>query len=179
MSNQYFNFSYDPVRQGYDSDTWSTVLGVPVVANHKLVLANSEIIHKSDLLRGEFTFGITAPAPALTHDMKIGLAQNNAESFMGFIILNDTIRAEVNLNAQLDDFQPLTWDDSWTDTNTEFRIKWEAGKVDFFINGQFKWTNSSDLVTNDPMNLYIFNDTAAAVPLYVNYINVEGVQSMI
>jgi len=175
MSNQYFNFSYDPIRQGYDSTTWNTILGVPVVAAGKLSIANAGIIHYADILRGDFIFNVNISAPAAGDDIKIGLIEYNKDAYLYFKIEDDVFTAETSNGVDTNSIS-LTWDSSWDNTDTEFRIKWEAGDVTFFIGGQFKATLSDITIPGDPLSLYVYSDSTN--PLLLKYIDAKDIQSM-
>jgi len=184
MSNQYFNFAYDPVRQGYDSNTWNTILGVPVVINNQLSLEKAEIIHYADLLRGDAIFNISMSAPAVGDDVKIGFSEEISGSISYFRVIDDVLEAVVSNGTTLKT-QVIDWDTTWSNTNIEFRVWWEAGSVKFYIEGQlmanFGEISTLDVpiitIPNVPMSLYLYNDSAD--PLSVKYITVKGVQSLV
>ena len=180
MANQYFNFYYDAVRQGYDSNTWNTLLGVPVVLSNQLTLTGASIMHFADILRGDAVFNINVSEPTAGDDAKIGFKEENGDIFAYFKILNDVLTAETSNGTTVESIA-ITWEDIWTSTNTEFRIKWEAGAVHFYIGGQWKATigDESDLnvpvsvVPGTPMSLYLYNDSND--PLKLKYISIKGI----
>ena len=184
MANQYFSFYYDPVRQGYDTDTWTTLSGVPVVAANKLSLTNASILHFADLFRGDVSFKINIAEPTAGDDRKIGLTEYNQGSFLYFKIADDVLTAESS-DGTTTKSVVIPWNSDWTSADTVFRIKWEAGMATFFIGGQFKVTlndaSSLDVPTTvipgGPLSLYVDNVGAGA--LLVSYIEVLGVQSAI
>ncbi|MFA7301831.1 MAG: hypothetical protein WC069_05995 [Candidatus Shapirobacteria bacterium] len=177
MSNKFFNFYYDPVRQGYDTNTWSTLLGVPAIVSNKLQLVNAGAIHFADLLRGEAIFNVTMPEPANTHDMAFGFIEYNKNAWARFRINDENVIAEIS-NGGTDDFELCAWNSDWNDAPVEFKIKWEAGMVTFSIGGEMKWQTTDRInIEGDPMSLYVYNNTAAAVPMDVSYIIAKGVQS--
>lgn len=178
MSNQFFNFYYDPVRQGYDANTWSTLSGAPVVVANKLRLVNASAIHYADILRGEATFCVTMPTPVNGQDMAFGFMQYNKNAFARFRINDDQVIAEIS-NGGTDDFALCTWNTDWNNTPVEFKIKWEAGVVTFSIGGEKKWETTDRInIEGDPMSLYVYNNTAGAVPMDISYIEVKGVQNL-
>lgn len=183
MSNQYFNFYYDPVRQGYDLNTWKTLLGIPAVVGNQLTLANAGVIHFADILRGEATFNINISTPVAGDDIKVGFKEENKDEFAYFKVADDVLTAEISDGTTVESVA-ITWNTDWNLTNTEFKIKWEAGKVTFSIGGVVKAQigEQSTLnipvstVPNDPMNLYIYSDCAN--PLLLKYIDVKGISSL-
>ena len=184
MANQYFNFYYDPVRQGYDTDTWKTLSGVPVVAANKLSLTSAGILHFADLKRGDVSFMINVAAPQAGDDRKIGIIEYNKGALLYFKIADDVLTAECS-DGITTKSTIIDWVSDWTSTDTVFRIKWEAGVATFYVGGEFKvqLTNSSILdipvisIPSDPMSLYVDNQTATA--LLITYIEVLGVESAI
>lgn len=185
MSNQYFSFYYDPVRQGYDTNTWNTITGVPVVVAGQLKLDNAGIIHFADLLRGEAVFSLNFTEPQAGDDVKVGFIENNKGEYAYFKIADDVLTAEIS-NGTNSKTSVIPWVADWTSVNTEFKIKWEAGLVTFSIGDQFKVclddTSGTDAIAElsvpgDPMSLYAHCDSTS--PLFINYIDVKGVQSML
>ena len=183
MSNQYFNFYYDPVRQGYDANTWNTVLGAPVVNSNQLKFQNSGAIHFADILRGDSVFNINISAPAAGDDIKVGFIEANKGEFAYFKVADDVLTAETYDGVTTKSIV-IDWDGDWSLTNTEFGIKWEAGMVIFSIGGAIKATVSTNslldvpksIVPSDPMNLYVYSDSTN--PLLLKYINIKGIQSL-
>lgn len=182
MANQYFNFYYDAVRQGYDTNTWTTLSGAPVVAANQLKLDGAGILHFADLLRGDASFSVSMAAPAAGDDAKIGLTEYNKGAYLYFKVADDVLTAECSDGTTIKSVV-IPWVADWTDTDTVFRIKWEAGMATFFIGGQLKVTMNDlsvldipdTVIPGDPMSLYIFNNSAA--PLLINYIEVLAIQS--
>jgi len=184
MSNQTFNFYYDPVRQGYDTDTWTTLSGAPVVAANKLSLTNAGILHFADLTRGDASFAITMAAPVAGDSAKIGFIEYNKGAFLYFNVTDDVLTVESS-NGTISSTTVVDWNSDWTNTKTVFRIKWEAGMATFYIGSQFKLTLSDTyvleiptvLIPGDSMSLYVDKPSAGA--LLVSYIEAMGVQSSI
>lgn len=184
MSNQLFNFYYDPIRQGYDSNTWSTLIGAPVVVGNKLSLDGAGILHFADLLRGDVTFNINMATPQAGDDVKIGLTEYNKGAFLYFKVADDILTAESS-DGTTTYSVAIDWNTDWNGADTEFRIKWEAGTASFSIGGNIKATLSETItldipitaIPGDPMSLYVHNDSAGA--LLIKYIEVKGVESSI
>ena len=183
MSNQYFNFYYDPVRQGYDANTWNTTLGAPIVASNQLKFQNAGAIHFADILRGEVTFNINISAPVAGDDIKLGLVEANKGEFAYFNVTDDVLTAQTS-DGTTTYSVVIDWDTDWSATNTEFKIKWEAGLVTFSVGGNIKATISTSstlgvpvsVVPSDPLNIYVFSDCTD--PLLLKYVDVKGVQSL-
>ena len=182
MSNEYINFYYDPARQGYDTDTWSTLSGAPVIVSNKLRLKNSSIAHFADLLRGDITFKINVNAPIAGDSVTFGLAFKNDTETISFQITDNVLSAVVTTDDGTTTSTVIPWDTNWNNTDTAFRIKWEAGIVTFYIGGQFKavfanTATNQNAVPDEPMYLYALSNSAAA--LLIKYIEVMGAQSAI
>lgn len=182
MANQYYNFYYDPTRQGYDLDTWSTTLGAPIVVANHLKLDEAGCIHYASLLRGDFSFSLNLQTPAAGDVHFFGLALINRDSFVAFSIVDDVFTAEVSLGA-LVGTETITWNADWANTDTVYRIKWEAGTARFYIGGQLKATigdavplgTPTVVVPGDPLSITLSSDSIT--PILVNYIEAKDVQS--
>ena len=173
MANQYFNFYYDPVRQGYDTTTWTTLSGVPAIAANQLNLLNAGVIHFADLLRGEALFDVTFHAPTAGDDTKFGFFEPNKNAYLYFKIAGNVLTAEASDGTNTKSVV-IAWDSSWTNASTDFKIKWEAGRAIFTVNGQYKTVIEDISVSGDPMSLYANSNTTI---LHINYITVKSVQS--
>jgi hypothetical protein len=176
MSNQYYNFYYDPIRQGYDLDTWSTITGAPVVASNVLSLDAASVIHYADILHGDSTFSINISEPAAGDDIVFGFHDLNQVAGVGFRVTDDDLYADAFIGANITSTL-IAWEAGWTDINTEFRVKWDAGRAIFYINGTERVVTSDENVPGGTLNLYIKSDSTN--PLSLNYIIVKGVQNLI
>jgi hypothetical protein len=184
MSNQFYTFAYDPVRQGYDSNTWNTILGVPVVINNQLTFKAAGAQHFADILRGDAIFNISISAPAAGDDIQVGFMGQNGASYAYFNIVDDVLTAETS-DGVTTKTVTIPWSTAWSNTNTEFGIKWETGLVTFSIGGQYQAkigeTSTLDVPTStvpgDPMSLYIYSNSTN--PLSLKYIDIKSIQSLI
>jgi len=182
MANQYYNLNYSPIAQGFDSGTWRKLYGdVSVVAN-KLQLTKAAIIHYGDILRGDAIFNINIAAPFASGDSKFGFIQYSKNTYAYFKINGPVLTAETSDGVTAYS-EVIQWQASWTDTDTDFRIKWESGSVKFYIGGQLMVTICESnllnipvsVVPNDPMSLYISSDSTDLFLL--NFITVKSIQS--
>lgn len=176
MANQYINFLYDPSKQGYSNTEWHTIIGDVAVSGGQLILSKAEAIHYGDVLRGDFHFVVTLETPVLDDNIKIGLIQYNKNEYAYFKIDQGVLSAEVS-NGTDTVSHVIPWVADWSGVKTDFRIKWEAGMVTFYIGGQFKYTHSGIEVPNDVMSLYLASDSINTFLL--DYIVAKGVQSFI
>lgn len=185
MSNQYFNFYYDPTSQGYDPLSWRSLYGTPAIVGTRLSIGSSTIIHLAQVLRGDFAFNLILTAPASGDDRQIGLIQYNKNEYAYFRIVNDALTAETS-DGTTSYSVPITWQSAWTGVATDFRIKWEAGAVKFYINNTLQATidyaTSLDIPTSvvpgDAMSFY-FSDFSSSAPILLNYIQAKAIQSYI
>jgi hypothetical protein len=174
MSNTYSNFYYDPVRQGYDTTTWTTLLGVPAVVASQLSLHAAGIIHFADLLRGEAAFNVSFHAPTAGDNTKFGFIQLNKDAHLLFKIAENVLTAESS-NGTTTNSVVIAWDSTWTNANTEFKIKWEAGRATFSIGGQYKTVIEDASIPGDPLSIYAYSNNATS--LLINDIIVKGIES--
>lgn len=175
MSNQYFSFAYDPIRQGYDSNTWSTISGAPSVVSNVLSLQTASIIHFADILHGDATFSINISEPAVGDDIEFGFYDINQLAGLGFRITDDALFVDTFFGSEITSVA-IDWDTAWSNEYTDFRIKWEAGRGVFYINGIERVVTSDISVPGNALNLYVSSDSTN--PLSLKYINVKGVQNL-
>lgn len=174
MSNQYFNFYYDPVRQGYDLSSWRTLSGEPTVHNSHLDFKASGALHYGDILRGDAYFGINMPAPVAGADHKFGFIQYHKNAYLYFKVSGIVFSAEAS-DGTTTSSSVIEWQSDWTDADVEFRVLWEAGTAKFYVNGNLQATLEGVSVPGDPLSLYFAN--ATMVSSYINYIDVKQIQS--
>lgn len=184
MSNQYYNFNYSPVAQGFDNSTWRNLYGDVAVVNGKLQFTKASIIHYGDILRGDATFNINIAAPLADGDTRFGFIQYSKNTYAYFHISGSVLTAETS-DGVTSSSVIIPWESQWTDTDTDFRIKWESGAVRFYIGGQLLVTiGESNLleipisvVPNDSMSLYLSSDSTDLFLL--NYISIVGIHSFL
>jgi len=176
MANQFFNISYDPSKSGYDNSSWHTIHGDAYVTGGKLRLDKSEIIHYGDILRGDFYFSVKLQTPAIDDNIKIGLIQYSKNAYLYFKIDQGVLTAETS-NGVNTTSQVIDWVSDWSDTDTEFRIRWEAGMATFYIGGQFKYRVSDITVPNVPLSFYLASDSTNIFLL--DYILGKSIQSFL
>lgn len=154
--NSRTNFYYDPIRQGYDTNLWRTLFGVPaVVAGNRLSVNNAAIVHYGDIMKGEFTFNLYVPdAPGGNDSRVIGLYEPNTQAYIVFTI-GGTLSGDVSNGTDTASTGTITWDSSWTGVNTNFRIRWEAGTAKFFIGNSQVGAISDVAVPSGPLSLYV------------------------
>jgi len=176
MSNQYFNFYYDPIRQGYDTSTWKTLFGTPPQpsSNRLEVAPLSSFVHYGDILRGDAKFSLTISAPASGAAKKFGFVQLNRNAYIYFKILNDVLTAETS-DGTTTNSTVIEWQTGWSSAKTDFGIKWEAGRATFSVGGIEQAVISDASISGDPLSLYVENTGGDVMPL--NNIVVKGIQS--
>lgn len=177
MSNEYYNFYYDPVRQGYDSDTWSSTLGVPVISNNYLILNQAYAVHFADLLRCEVVFSVNIETPVNGMIKEFGLVSYNKNSYIKFNLTDDQLTVQTSPDGgNTENLETVVWNADWSSSDIEFKIKWEAGKATFYINNEYKWSFSNAFVPNDPLSVFVSSEDAIN-DLKIKYIDVTGIQS--
>ncbi|MFA7301832.1 MAG: hypothetical protein WC069_06000 [Candidatus Shapirobacteria bacterium] len=176
MSNEYINFSYDPSKNGFSTSEWHSLYGTVSVSGGKLLFNKSAIIHYGDILRGDISFSMNIPAPATGIDTRFGLTLYSKGAYILFSINDTTLTATSSDGTNITSVG-IDWQDSWTDADTVFRIKWEAGMVSFFVAGNLEACINDISVSGDPMSLYVIADGEDETTL--NYITIKGVQSYV
>lgn len=185
MANKYYNFYYDPVQQGFDALAWRTLYGSAPVVTNQLTLSNTAVIHLAQILRCDAYFNVTLTAPVSGDDKKFGLIQYNKNAYIYFHVYNDTLLAETSDGVTAYS-TPITWATAWSGVPTEFRMKWEAGAVKFYVGGNLQtiiaYSAPLDIVEStvpgDPLSLFL-SDFSSVTDLVLNYIDVKEIQSYI
>lgn len=178
------NFVYDPIRSGYDANSWRTISGAPAVASSgRLLIDNgvgidSSAIHYADFCKGDVSFNINVPAaPAAGDSRYFGVAALNSSAYIRFFV-GTSLYCQTSDGSTTTTSSALTWDDTnWTGANIVFRIRWEAGTAKFFIQGAQVYAVTDDSVPYGPLSLYLFDDST--LPMTVGDINVRGAQSLV
>lgn len=174
MSNKYTNFYYDPQREGYDASVWRTINGEPTVGANQLRLSLASVIHYSDIWRGDITMNLNIPVPASGARKSFGLIQLNKNAYLYFDITNTTFSAKTS-NGTTTNSVTITWQSDWSSTNTDFRIKWEAGTAKFFVGGVQQAAISDISIPGDPLSFYINNGNVDTITL--KYIQAKSIQT--
>ena len=175
MSRNFYNFYYDPYRQGYDSTIWRTLWGTPTVVDNKLILNTATAIHFADVLRGQYVFRVTVPsAPSAGHSRSFGLYHPGKGAYALFDVSGAVFSVKTSDGVNTTS-TAVTWQSAWTNTSIEYTVRWEPGTVKFFVNGSFAATISDVSVVGVPMSLYASNNTWD--DLAVSYIDCIGLQS--
>lgn len=175
MSRNFYNFYYDPYRQGYDSTIWRTLWGTPSIVNNKLILNTATAIHFADVLRGQYTFSVNVPsAPSAGHSRSFGLYHPGKGAYALFDVTGSVFSVKTS-DGSNSSSTTITWDSAWTAANIEYAIRWEPGTAKFFVNGVRVATISDISVVGVPMSLYVSNNTWDDLSLA--YIDCVGLQS--
>ena len=172
------NFYYDPIRQGYDTNLWHTIFGVPaIVAGNRLSANNAAIVHYGDIMKGEFTFNLYVPdAPGGNDSRIIGLYEPSTSAYIVFTIGTD-LSGDVSNGSDTATTGAITWDSSWTGVNTNFRIRWEAGTAKFFVGDTQVGAISDVAVPAGPLSLYISD--VSGTTMTVGDISAKNIQTYI
>lgn len=176
MSNKYTNFYYDPLREGFDLSVWRVIDGEPMVGANQLRLSMASITHYGDLWRGDVTMNLNIPVPATGARKSFGLIQINKNAYLYFNI-TDTIFSAKSSNGTDTNSVTITWQSAWSSTNTDFRVKWEAGTAKFFVGGIQQAAISDISISGDPMSFYIKNDNPDVITL--KYIEAKSIQTWV
>lgn len=172
------SFYYDPQRQGYDTTLWRTLYGSPVISGGALVFNVAAAYHFGDCKRGDFVFGVTVPsAPAAGHFRQWGVYSYSLGAYLLFDVTNDVFSVKTSDGLGNTNSTAVTWQSAWTATETEFRVKWEAGRAVFYVGGVEQAVISDDSISGRSMSLYISNTTEDGLKFH--YIDASAIQSYI
>lgn len=175
------SFYYDPIRQGYDTNSWRTISGAPAVAGSGRIVVDAgtgipgSAIHYADFLKGDISFNINIPsAPAAGDTRYFGVSAPNTSAYIRFAV-GASMTFQTSDGATATESSALTWDSALTGANAEYRIRWEAGTAKFYINGSLQYAVSDASVPSGPLSLYLYDNSNTAMT--IGDINVRGTQS--
>lgn len=176
------SFYYDPIRQGYDTNSWRTISGAPALVGSRLSIDNSagigaSTIHYVDFVKGEMVFDVNVPtAPTTGTNREFGAMAPNTSAYILFSF-GATLTAKCSDGITTTSSSAITWNDDWTSVNTIFKIRWEAGGAKFFINGTQVAAICDDSVPYGPLSLYLADDSDSS--MNVGDITVKATQSYV
>jgi hypothetical protein len=177
------SFYYDPIRQGYDTNSWRTISGAPALVGDRLSVDNAagiagSAIHYVDFVKGEMIFNVNVPAaPSASGDTReFGASSPNSLAYVLFSF-GDTLTCKTSDGITTTTSSAITWNSDWTGANVVFKIRWEAGGAKFFINGTQVYAISDDSVPYGPLSLYIYD--ASESSMTIGDISVKSTQSYV
>jgi hypothetical protein len=177
------SFYYDPVRQGYDTNSWMTISGAPTAIAGRLVMDTTvgiagAAVHYADFLKGDISFNLNIPTTPVSGDTRfIGVASPTSVSYVRFAI-GPTLTCQVSNGISTVVSAALPWDSTgWNGVDIDFRIRWEAGTAKFFIDDTQVYAITSDAVPAGPMSLYLLDNSTTAMT--IGDIYVRGTQSFV
>lgn len=174
------SFLYSPARQGYDLSSWKTIAGTPAIAAGLLNLkaaGNGEAAHYADILKGDISFNVTPLTQGIASLCSFGLASigGSQSKIMFSLTANFTC---ITTNGSTTTTSPiLQWNTAWEGVPTVFRIIWEAGRADFFVNDTLVYQVSDASVPAGPLCLDL-KDYSTVGNMAVGDISVRGSQSI-
>jgi len=185
MSTLRTSFYYDPIRQGYDTNSWRTLSGAPgLVGGGRLAIdtqtgSAGSAIHYADILKGDISFNVNIPAdPAsVAASRQFGVYAPNTAAYVLFSVRNGALYCETSDGINSTVSSSILWDSTWSAANIIYRIRWESGSVKFLINGTQVAAISDSSVPCGALSLYLFDDSTSFMT--VGDINVRGTQSFV
>ena len=154
MSNELFNFYYDPARQGYDTTLWKTLSGTPGIVSSDLDLNAAGILYYGDIKDGDFTFDLVVPTVPSPGDTRIwGLAQANSQIAIAFMISGVDFNAVImNEDGSTCTKLITTFEPGWAAAPIKYKISWKGSYVYFYVDGVLKAEfNDGDVDDSDPL----------------------------
>jgi hypothetical protein len=181
MSDIRTSFAYDPIRQGYDTNSWRTTAGAPSVIGGRLFIDNGvgiagTAVHYADFLKGDISFNVNVPAaPNAGGDVRL-FGVSASSSYIRFSI-GTTLTCQTSNGITTTVSPTVIWNDNWTGANIIFRIRWEPGGAKFFVNGTQVYAVSDASVPHGTLSLYLYDNAASSMS--VGTIDVRGTQSFV
>lgn len=177
MSNELINFSYDPQRQGYDTNLWKTLTGVPTINLGLMIHNAASSIQYGDIYKAYVMFSCYLQTPAENQFKRIGLRHESSNTFVGFTILGDKFYAATIGNDLITNVE-IPWEADWQTNGMKLGIRWHGFDAIFYVNGIERAIINGDVdLPRHPMSLYIFNDNEDTISTL--YIDVKECQSYI
>lgn len=145
-----------------------------------LIFNAASAIQYGDVLKGDFRIKAVIPTiPAAGHARKFGLFSAHSGSGLYFEVTGTTFQAVIkDGNANQTATAPITFETVWAGEPLEFKIRWEANLVHFYIDGTRKatlsMTSAIDLAST-PLSIYISNSNADV--MLVGNIEAQGLQA--
>lgn len=171
-------FAYDPSRQGYDTNLWKPLIGAPTIMGNRLSVRNAAMVHYADVVKGDFNFNLNIPdAPGGDDGRIIGLYQPASLAFAVFTIGSIFSGDVANIDGQTQTTGSIPWNTLWQGNNINFRIRWEAGTVKFFVANTQVGCITDVAVPSGPLSLYLADFSANGMT--IGAINATGVQSYV
>lgn len=182
MSDIRTSFYYDPIRQGYDTNSWRTLQGAPAVVSGRIQVdqatgVGGEAIHYADILKGDISFNVNVPiAPIANGDARyFGVSAPNTSAYIRFAIASGTLTCQTSDGITTTTSASIAWDTNWTAANIVYKIRWEPGTAKFSINGTQVYSVTDASVPAGPLALYLSDNSASSMS--VGDMNVRGTQS--
>lgn len=168
------SFTYDPVQQGYDTNTWATIAGAPAVAAGRLKVdsgaGRGAAIHYVDCVKGELKFNVNIPvAPGVDANRYFGVSNGLGTKYIRFAV-NDNLSCQTQ-NILSDgtvvtsESSTVVWNSDWTNVTDgiDFTIRWEAGTAKFFVDGSQIYAVTDASIPYGPLSIYISDESGTAM----------------
>lgn len=179
------NFTYDPQINGYDTQFWKTLSGVPAISSTVLRFTSAEVASYSFYRGGVYRFKLTVPvAPTAAQDKSWGFKTPSLGnvSRVEFDITGAVFSVVVyDKDGNTAFSQAITWDAAWTATAVVYEMRILDGGITFWINNTRKAAYMFNAVANrkkiyDAGPLHIKNLNADNLDL--TYLSAREVQSL-
>lgn len=176
------SFYYDPIRQGYDTNSWRTLAGAPAIAaGGRLAVDNGsdagEAVHYADFLKGDISFNVNVPAaPGAGAARLFGVSAPNTSAYIRFSI-DDAFTCQTSDGSNTTESSSIQWQSEWTGANIVYRIRWEPGTAKFYVNGSLIYAINDASVPSGPLSLYLADNSTSQMT--VGDITVRGTQSFV
>ena len=171
------NFYYDPIRQGTGKGVWNWYSGAPYQNGGYLVLLNGSGYMFYDCGKGSISYVLNIPHdPTDFSARQWGL--RSGEDYVLFDFSGGTFQAiSASTRGTRTASSVIAWDSTWTQTDTTFMIRWEAGMATFYINGIVRAVLSDASIPYGPMSPFVHNNGADL--FMIESVVGQGLQSLI
>lgn len=170
-------YVYDAAIKGLDANFWANITSAPTVSAGKLrfnaAKAASYILHEY----GDVEFLLTVPAAPTSGDVRqFGLSGSSAKTFgaVYFDITGAVFSAKVYDNSGNSKSVTITWNASWTNVATLYRIIWDTDRVQFQVGIVTAGVVAYTIVATIAMPQDIGSVPYVALPILINNGNADN-----
>lgn len=161
-------YVYDAIIKQYDSTFWKTTTGTPAMSGNVLRFTSAASVSYLLHIFADVEFNLNIPTAPTAGDARHWGLRNPAtdgEGAVYFKIAGTAFTAEVVDSTGNTKSVTLTWSAGYTATATEYRIRWEADHIIFYINGTIVATIGTfempkNSIPENPLALRVVNGNA-------------------
>ena len=152
--SKYGHWFYDPYIYGLDDDIFKKISGRLQVGDGKIRIyadiggTAGKVSTSKMIMMGDTTFKLTVPTAPTAGDSRVvgfySQAYGNRNAAYFFISGTSLFTRTYSATSATAESTTIPWDTDWTNTSTEFTIRWRIDRVDFLIGGRKVSTHTTN-----------------------------------